>query len=83
MTEKEWLNRVSEQLKGKTIVSISYLTKKKASEMDWYRRSIVLQLNDGSYLIPKRDDEGNDGGALWHLNSKPSKTHQELIPVMT
>ena len=48
MTEKEWLNRVSEQLKGKTIVSISYLTKKKASEMDWYRRPIVLQLNDGS-----------------------------------
>ena len=83
MTEKEWLNRVSKQLKGKTIISISYLSEKEASEMDWYKRPIVLQLDDGSCLIPQQDDEGNDGGALWHFNSKPSKTHQELIPVMT
>ena len=80
MTEKEWLNRVSKQLKGKTIISISYLSEKEASEMDWYKRPIVLQLDDGSCLIPQQDDEGNDGGVLTCLTTLGG---EEVLPVLS
>ena len=35
-----------------------------ASEMDWYSKPVCLQLDDGNWIFPMRDDEGNDGGAL-------------------
>ena len=33
-------------------------------EMGWYSCPIIFQLEDGNWVIPQSDDEGNDGGAM-------------------
>ena len=59
-----WTERVKKHLVGRTIVKVLYLPRKYAKKLDWLERPIVLRLDDGSYIYPMRDDEGNDGGAL-------------------
>ena len=76
--KKEWSNRFRNLL-GKRIVGVRYLTKEETDASGWYRSPIVIELNDGSALIPQQDDEGNDGGALWIANSK---CKEDLIPVI-
>ena len=66
-------------LVGLKIVGVRYLTKEETDASGWYRSPIVIELNDGSALIPQQDDEGNDGGALWIANSK---CLDDLIPVI-
>lgn len=74
--EKAWVDDTKKVLLGRKIIAISYLSKETAKEWGWYSRPILLQLDDGNYIFPSRDDEGNDGGALW-------TSHKELnvIPV--
>ena len=66
-------------LVGLKIVGIRYLTKEETDASGWYRSPIVIELSDGSALIPQSDDEGNDGGALWIANSKGK---EDLAPVI-
>ena len=66
-------------LVGLKIVGVRYLTKEETDANYWYSSPIVIELSDGSALIPQSDDEGNDGGALWIANSKGK---QDLIPVI-
>jgi hypothetical protein len=33
--------------------------------MGWARRPLVIELDDGTLMFASRDDEGNDGGALF------------------
>ena len=66
-------------LVGLKIVGVRYLTKEETGANYWYSSPIVIELNDGSALIPQSDDEGNDGGALWIANSKGKK---DLAPVI-
>ena len=66
-------------LVGLKIVGVRYLTKEETDASGWYSSPIVIELDDGSALIPQSDDEGNDGGALWIANSKGK---QDLIPVI-
>ncbi len=65
---------------GLKIVGVRYLTQEETEASGWYSAPIVIELSDGSALIPQSDDEGNDGGALWIANSKKCK--QDLIPVI-
>lgn len=67
-------NRV---LCNRKIVEVRYLTKEEALEMDWYNRPIAMLLDNGVWIYPSADDEGNDGGALFTT----SKEHP-CIPVM-
>ena len=76
-TEMYWTNQVKKALVGKKIVGVEYLPKKYLEEWMWYKRPIVLKLDDGTMLIPQMDDEGNDGGAIW-TNVKDL----EVIPVI-
>lgn len=77
--EKKWIDYGKKHLLGKQIVSIRYLTEKEMGFMDWHQKPIVIQLNDGTILFPSRDDEGNDGGALFGQ----TKDGKELtFPVM-
>ena len=32
----------------------------------WDKRPLVIRFTDGTYIIPMRDDEGNDGGSLYY-----------------
>lgn len=53
------------KLVGKTIVDVRYLTPQETSVLGWSKRPIVIIFNDGSFLYPSMDDEGNDAGALF------------------
>ena len=76
--KKQWSNRFRNLL-GKKIVGVRYLTQEETEASGWYSSPIVIELDDGSALIPQQDDEGNDGGALWIANSQ---CKEDLIPVI-
>lgn len=63
--ERTWTNYAKERLVGKQIKSVRYLSNEEAKGLDWYSRPVVIELNDGSLILPSRDDEGNDGGAMF------------------
>lgn len=56
-------------LVGKEIKSIRYMTEYEANQLGWSSRPLVINFSDGTKLIPQCDDEGNDGGALWFLDT--------------
>jgi len=66
--ELEWIKKITKLLVGKKIVKIQYMTEKDAEEQGWYRRPIQIRLEDGTWLTPSQDDEGNDGGSLFTNN---------------
>ena len=68
--ELQWIKRISKLLVGKKIVRVVYMSKKLAEEQGWYKRPIQIRLNDGTWLTPSMDDEGNDGGALFTNDEK-------------
>jgi hypothetical protein len=41
------------------------MSNEETKSMDWYKRPIVIRLDNGTMLFPSMDDEGNDGGALF------------------
>jgi len=64
MTEKKWTTEIAAELVGKTIARVEYCSDAEAERNDWYSRPLVIIFTDGSWMMPMRDDEGNDGGAL-------------------
>jgi len=64
MTEAEWTTLISEHLVGKTIAQIEYMPLKEAEGQGWYSRPVAIRLDDGTWLVPMSDDEGNNGGAI-------------------
>ena len=81
-TSQKWKNRLSPELLGQRIVKMQYMSKKDAEEMGWYKRPLILMLSNGTWIIPQQDDEGNDGGALWLMNSD-KELKETLAPVIT
>ena len=77
MTEKEWINVISKELIGKKIIAVEYMSEAEAEEQGWFRRPIQIKLDNGTWLTPSQDDEGNDGGSLF-TNVKELPT----IPVL-
>ena len=61
----EWGKRASKHLVGKKIVQVRYLNKKELDDLGWDQIPLVMFFNDGSYMFPSQDDEGNDGGSLF------------------
>lgn len=60
----KWTEQIAEKLEGRTIVAVAYMNDTEAEQMDWMSRPIILKLDDGNYIYPMSDDEGNDGGAM-------------------
>ena len=60
-----WSEYGEKYLLGRTIVGVRYLTDKEAENLGWMSAAIVLLLDDGSSILPSRDDEGNDAGTLF------------------
>ena len=73
--EERWNKSNEKQLVGKTIKSVRYMTIEEAQETRWYYRPVVIEFTDGTYIIPQKDDEGNDGGAIYCSDGS-------IIPVM-
>ena len=72
--EKRWTKQVADVLIGRKIVKAEYLPIKEAELSGWDSRPICLQLDNGAWLVPMRDDEGNDGGAI--------QTSYEVLPII-
>lgn len=61
-------SKFNEKLAGKTIRAVRYMYEEEANQFGWYKRPLVLLLNDSTYIILQSDDEGNDGGAAYVYN---------------
>ena len=70
----EWTKEVEKLLVGRKIVKVEWMANKEAEDCGWYSRPICLLLDNGVWIYPMRDDEGNDGGAL--------ATSAESMPVI-
>lgn len=62
---QQWATKAEKQLKGKKIAAVRYLTEQEKENMMWRNSAPVIFFEDGSYLFPSRDDEGNNAGALF------------------
>ena len=49
---------------GKRIVKVEWMGKDETDEIGWHSRPLCMKLDDGTWIFPMADDEGNDGGAL-------------------
>jgi hypothetical protein len=63
--KKDWGDQATKALVGKKIVAARYLNDDEVESLGWYKSAIVLLLDDGTYVYPSRDDEGNGAGALF------------------
>ena len=77
-TENRWTKLSAKHLLGKKITKVFYMPEDVTEEIGWYKRPLMLQLDDGSYLYPQMDDEGNDGGALYYQKGDKGET----LPVL-
>ena len=78
---EQWIERAEKLLLGRKIVKIEYMSEGETKETGWFSRPICLKLDDGSWLVPQRDDEGNDGGALYYSHPK-DPNESETLPVI-
>jgi len=53
----------------KTIVSVRYMTDQEKQAFGWTKKSLVIQLNDGTVLFASRDEEGNDAGTFFLMDN--------------
>ena len=66
--EMRWLKEAKEQLLGKKIVDVRYMSQEEADDLDWTERPVVIHLDDGNLVFASADDEGNGAGALFTNN---------------
>ena len=68
-----WNEKGRDILLGAQIVNVEYMSKKETEEMGWYEQPVCLLLKKGDktfWVYPSKDDEGNDGGALFMSNKE-------------
>lgn len=75
--EQEWTDKARKLLVGKTIAEVRYLTDEEQKALDWYSKGITIFFEDGSYIFPSKDGEGNNAGALF-----TSDNDLEVIPAI-
>lgn len=75
--KKDWGDQATKALVGKKIVAARYLNDDEVEGLGWFKSAIVLLLDDGTYVYPSRDDEGNGAGALF-----TSRDDLPVIPVI-
>lgn len=76
-SRKHWELYVTKALFGRKIVAARYLNDAEMENLGWDKSGIVLLLDDGNYIYPSRDDEGNGAGALF-----TSHADLPVIPVI-
>lgn len=58
------------KLTGKIIKDLRPMTDEEKNDMGWSRGTTVIELSDGRRLFASRDDEGNDAGAMYLVDTK-------------
>ena len=59
------VNKIKKNLIGKTIKNVIYIPLKDCKDRYWSKSPIAIELNDGNWIYPTSDDEGNNGGAMY------------------
>ena len=77
ITER-WNKEANDLLLNKKIIKVEYMHSEEAKDSMWDNRSVRLILDDGTNVLPMRDDEGNDAGALWLGDGKM----EAVLPVL-
>ena len=77
--KKYWEKRANDLLLNKKIVAVEWMNAQEQEEIGWHSRPVCLKLDDGTWIVPMRDDEGNDGGALSISGDIPEK--EEVLGV--
>ncbi len=77
--DKYWNDRAVKVLKGRTIAKVRYLTAAECENNMWYKRGLVLTLDNGMEIIPGCDDEFNDTGVLHYV----SKDGWDCLPSLS
>ena len=62
---EHWQDEAKNLLLNRKIIKVEYLSNEEASDMGWYSRPVALLLDNGVWIFPSADDEGNNGGALF------------------
>ena len=74
-----WNEKAVQSLVGCKIVKAEYISVEEARDIGWYSRPVAFYVvndkNEGFWIHPQRDDEGNDGGAL--------AVHDDILPTLT
>jgi hypothetical protein len=60
-----WRVLCGEKLIGRTIMEVRYLTDEEMESLGWYEKSLVIIFENGEFIFPSADDEGNNAGALF------------------
>jgi len=76
--KENWTAKISDFLVGKTIRHIRYMTAQEVDDLGWTKSNVVIEFDDGHWIVPMMDDEGNDAGALWSSEGK----QLSIIPVI-
>ena len=63
-TVKSWNNRMTKALVGKKIAKARYMSSKETKESGWSKSPLLIELDDGTVIIPLQDVEGYDGGSV-------------------
>lgn len=70
------------KLVGRTIAGVRYMSPAEMSALGWDSAPIVITLDDGTIFYSSKDDEGNDGGALFVQEGVKTKGISEVAPAI-
>ena len=77
---KYWHNKANKLLLGRKIVEVEYMTPEETEHYYWHSAPVLFKLDNGVWVTPQSDDEGNDGGVLSLINNELKI--EEVLPVM-
>ncbi len=63
--EQRFTDEAKKALVGKTVANVRYMTEMEANKTGFNRRALIIEFDDGTYIFPSQDDEGNDAGAIF------------------
>lgn len=75
--QQKWTEVASDLLLNRKIVKVRYMEQSEADDMGWYSRPVAFLLDNGIWVFPSADDEGNNGGSLFTTDSNNS-----VLPVL-
>ena len=81
-TDERWNKEGNKWLLGKKIVKVEYMTEQEMDEYGWSERPVCFLLDDGTWVIPFRDDEGNGGGSLSLHRREEREIIEGMLPVL-
>ena len=77
---KYWNYKANQLLLGRKIVEVEYMSPEETDQWYWHNAPVLFELDNGFWVAPQSDDEGNNGGVLSLHNDELDIL--EVLPVM-